>query len=91
MRYLTLRTFRNLAFALLVGTVFVVSQANIRAVSDPCSPAPDPWCSGQQGCDADWCDQEASTCYALGGFLCQGCYEDASCNSCAIQCAVPPE
>jgi hypothetical protein len=79
------RTVRNFAFALLVGTVIVLTQTNTRAVSYDCQT----WCSRGQGCDAEWCGDAESTCYALGGFLCQGCYEDAACNTSAIQCDIP--
>lgn len=88
MVHFTPRSVRNLALALLLGTAFVVTQTSVGATTMGCENA-QTWCSGQQNCDPDWCGPEEGTCYALGGTLCQGCYEDAGCNSCAVQCAIP--
>lgn len=81
----TPRAIRNLAFVLLVGTVFVVMQTNIRAATESVQT----WCSGQDGCDPGWCGEEEGYCWSEGE-LWQGCYEDADPDcGCAIQCSIP--
>lgn len=85
MKVITLRRLRNLAFAILV--IIGLASSQTKAAS---TDAIITFCQGYDDCDPEFCSWAFITCYSLGGWEWQGCYEDADPEcGCAYQCYVP--